>query len=146
MRDTDCISNLDFTTLCQTSSYHILCYPTAGISSGTINLRRVFSGEGTATMTPHTAIGINDDLTACQSSITQRSANYKASSWVYINFDFSIHQLLWNYRIDNMLNNRSTNFFLRNLRCMLGTDKYGINPCWFPIMIFNCYLAFPIGA
>ena len=58
----DGIGELDGAALGQFSGNHVLRQIARGIGGGTVNLGRIFAGEGTATMRCGTAIGIDDDL------------------------------------------------------------------------------------
>src|SRR5690606_9045737 len=60
----DGVRHLNFTTVSQTRSNDIFRYITGHVRSRTVYFGWVFTGEGTATMTGHTAVGVDNDFTA----------------------------------------------------------------------------------
>ena len=77
MSNTDRIGKLDLTLVSKTSCNNVLCNITCSISSRTVNLCAVLTRESTAAVTSCSAVGINDDLTSCQTTVTVRSADNK---------------------------------------------------------------------
>jgi hypothetical protein len=53
--------------------------PSSKVGSGTIDFGVIFAGESTATVSSPTTIGVDDDLAACQASITLRAADNEES-------------------------------------------------------------------
>lgn len=59
--------------------------PAGGVGSRSINLGEVLAREGSSTVGSPTTIGVNDDLTASQSSITLRSADNETTGRLDLN-------------------------------------------------------------
>src|SRR5439155_8472444 len=73
----DSISELNLASIRQAGCDNILRDPPAHVSCAAIYLRRVFSGERSATVPSHSAIGIANDLTTRYSCITFGSAAHE---------------------------------------------------------------------
>ena len=84
MCNADCISKLYFATVCQISSYNILCNIPCCIRCGTVYLRWVFTAECTAAVTSRTAISIYNNLSTSQTAVTLWATNDKPTSRVDI--------------------------------------------------------------
>lgn len=67
---TDTVSNLDEDSLGETSMDQRLGNPSGGISSRSIDLSGVFAGESTTSVTTPTTVGVNDNLSTSETSIT----------------------------------------------------------------------------
>ena len=57
----------------------MLTDPTGSVGSGAVNLGEVLSRESTSTVCTPTSVGVDDDLTASQTSVTLRSTDYETS-------------------------------------------------------------------
>jgi len=68
--DTDGVRELDETAASEVGLDQGLGDPAGEVSSGTIDLGVILSGESTTTVGTPTTIGVNDDLTASQTGIT----------------------------------------------------------------------------
>src|SRR5947208_4202758 len=79
---TDGISELNLASIRQAGCDNILCDPPAHVSCAAIYLRRVFSGERSATVPSHSAIGIANDLTPRYTCITFGTADHEPASGV----------------------------------------------------------------
>ena len=73
MCNTDRIGKLDLTLVSKTCCNNILSNVTSCISCRTVYLCAVLTGESTAAVTSCSTVGINDDLTSCQATVTVRS-------------------------------------------------------------------------
>ena len=73
--NTDCVGNLNFAAFGNSSGDNIFRDISRGVGCRTINLGWIFTGEGAATMTRHSSVGIDDNLTASQTGITDRAAD-----------------------------------------------------------------------
>ena len=84
LRNANGVGELDLTAIGKTSSNHILGNPACGIGSRTVNFGAILAREGTAAMTAHAAIGIDDDLAAGKAGVAHRAANDKTTSGVNV--------------------------------------------------------------
>ena len=82
MSDTDCVGKLDLAFVGKTCCYDILCNVTCCVCCGTVYLGAVLSGECAAAVTSVTTVGVYDDLTAGQTTVSVRSANNETAGWV----------------------------------------------------------------
>ena len=57
------------------------------VSGGSVHFRRVFAGESTAAVASTTAIGVDDDFTASQATVTIRATDFEAAGWIDVNLD-----------------------------------------------------------
>src|SRR5690606_17414294 len=64
------------------SGHQIFSYMACGIGCASVHLARVFSTKCTATMGSLTSVGIHNDLSSGQPSISMGSTDYKLSSGI----------------------------------------------------------------
>ena len=79
LSDTDGVRELDKGTTSETSSYKGLGDPASGVGSRTIHLGEVLAREGTSTVGTPATVGVNDDLTASETSITLGTTDNETS-------------------------------------------------------------------
>src|SRR6266567_3274345 len=79
---TDGISELNLASIRQARCDNILCDPPAHVSCAAIYLRRIFSGESSATVSSHSAIGIANALTACYTGVAFGTTDHKPACWI----------------------------------------------------------------
>lgn len=77
LSDTDGIRKLDKRTSSEFRMYKRFCDPTCQIRCGTVDLAVVFAGEGAASVGTPASVGINDDLSASETSVTLWPSNNK---------------------------------------------------------------------
>src|SRR3990172_8304659 len=82
--NTNGISHLCFATVCQPRSYHVLCNVSGCIAGASVNLRWVFTGKCSATVTSPAAIRVHNDLSPCQTTVSLRPTNHEPSRWIYM--------------------------------------------------------------
>src|SRR6267142_2055779 len=80
IRNADRVSKLDQTTIRQPRGHNVLGYVARHVSSGPINLRRIFARECATTVRGIAAVGVNDDLATRQPGIALRPASDETSS------------------------------------------------------------------
>ena len=91
-------------------------------------------------MTTPAAVGINNNFSAGQASITVRATYNKPTSWVDVVCDVTGVQVIWKFWFYNLFNDVRLNLFVRNMRGMLRGDNDSINSYWFITVVFNGYL------
>ncbi len=67
-----------------------------------------------------TAVSVNDDLSACQTRITVRTADYETSRRIDKEFGLVVHQFFRQNRIKHILFDVLVNLLLRHIIVMLG--------------------------
>ncbi len=72
--NTDRVGQLHFATVGQTSSDDILRHVAGHVRRAAIHFRRILAAERATTMPAPAAIGIDDDLAACETAIAVRAA------------------------------------------------------------------------
>ena len=79
----------------ETGGHDVLGNITAGVGSGTVNLRGVLAGEGAAAVRAVAAVRVDDDLSAGQAGITVGAADDEIAGGVDV--DVSIYLFLLEY-------------------------------------------------
>ena len=79
LSNTNGVRELNKGTAREASRHERLGDPAGGVGSRTVDLRPVLAGEGTTTVRTPTTVGVNDDLTAGETSITLGTTNDEAS-------------------------------------------------------------------
>nr|DAY97717.1 MAG TPA: hypothetical protein [Caudoviricetes sp.] len=139
--NTNGIGQLDFTSVSILLANDVLCNVAGGIGSTPIHLCRVFAGEGTATVTAHTAVGIGDDFSSSQTRVRKRRTHHETPSRIDQLFKVGIQTIVLGCSLHDRFHNGANILNGRTLQ-MLGTDKEGGDPAAF-IIIGN--LALGIG-
>ena len=144
MCNADCISKLYFATVCQISSYNILCNIPCCIRCGTVYLRRVFTAECTAAVTSRTAISIYNNLSTSQTAVTLWTTNDKPTSRVDIILRVFVQHFRRQYWSNDIVHQIRANLFQCHSRSVLGREYHCINPLWLAVYIFYGYLCLAI--
>src|SRR5690606_18386961 len=112
----DGVGHLNLAFLGQACGYDILGHVTAGVGSGTVNLRGVFAGEGAATVTGHAAVGVYDNFTASQATVAHRAADYELAGRVDVELGGFVKQFGRQGVLDDQLHNGFFPVFLGDVR------------------------------
>ena len=75
----DRVCKLNLATLGDTRGHDVLGDPTGSIRRGTVNLRRIFSGECAASVAGHATVGIDDNLATGEASVSGGTTQDEAS-------------------------------------------------------------------
>ena len=75
----NCVSEFNFQLVRITCSNKILGYIACGICCAAVDLGAVFTGESSAAVTGIAAVGVDDNLTSCQTRVSVGTADNKAS-------------------------------------------------------------------
>ena len=142
----DCVSKLYLTFSCNAAGNNIFCNVSCRIASGTVNLCRVLTGECAAAVCRIAAIGIHDNLSACQTGVTHRAADHKSACRVDVIFCVFIQQGGRDYLLDNIFNNILFNLAMLHIGIMLRGHNNGIHSYGCIVLIFHCHLCLAIGA
>src|SRR5690606_41039587 len=65
-----------------------------GIGCGAVHLGSILSRKGASAMSPFSAVGIHDDLPACESGIPMGTANDEFAGGIDVEFDIPGEKLL----------------------------------------------------
>ena len=96
-------------------------------------------------MTSCSTVGINDDLTSCQTTVTVRSADNKTACRVDEIFGIRVNHISRDDRIKNIFLNVLMDLLLSNIRIMLCRAYNRIDSLRFAsLIILNCNLSFSI--
>ena len=147
-RNTNGIGNLNLATRCQTGGNHILGNPTSSIGSRAVNLCAVLAREGATAVTPHTAIGVDDDLAASKTRIAHRATHHKTTGRVHIQFQIVCdrYPLGFKHGIDNIALKRFAQFGRIGFLGVLSGYNHLFNLSRNAVDIANANLGFTVGA
>src|SRR5439155_7257758 len=109
-----------FTPLCQPRCNHLLCDPAAHAGGATIAFPRVFSGKGSTTMPPHSAICIADDFATRYPRVAFRATDHKSPSRVDQVSGFLIEPMRRHHFLDQERNQCLANFLLFHVGSVLS--------------------------
>ena len=79
----DSVGELHFATVGEAGSHDVLCHIAGCISCAAVNLGRVLAAECSTAMTAHAAVGIDDDLTACEAAVAVRATDNELAGRVH---------------------------------------------------------------
>src|SRR4029077_1659744 len=116
------------------------------VAGGAVHLRGIFSGESAAAIETVTAIGIHDDLAACEARVAHGSADDETAGRVDVVFRVLVHHGLGEDGLDDFVQDGFVQVALRNFLAVLSGDHRAIHAGGAAINVFDCYLGFSIGA
>lgn len=124
---TNTVSNLDEGSLAEASSNEGLGDPSGSISSRSVDLSGVLTGESTTSVTTPATIGVNDDLSTSQTGITARSTDEERTRGVDVVDGVFIEVLGVDDGLDDVFLDLLGDFFKGDSGTVLGGDKDGVN-------------------
>lgn len=148
--NTDSIGDLDQATLGELGSNNGLGDPTASVGSRAIDLGRVLAGESTTTVGAPTTVGINNDLTAGQTSITVRATNDETARGVQVVDGLVVQVLGGDDGLDDEFHEVGTDLFVGDGFVVLSGDDDGVDALGdhgtLDLLVFNGDLSLAVGA
>lgn len=124
---TNTISNLDEGSSAESSSNETLGDPSGSISSRSVDLSGVLTGESTTSVTTPATISINDDLSTSKTSITARSTNGERTGGVDVIDGVFIEVLGVNDGLDDVFLEFGSDVLLRDFGGVLSGDQDGVD-------------------
>jgi hypothetical protein len=127
LSDTNGVRELDKGTTGQAGVDQRLGDPAGDVGSGAVDLGVVLSGESTTTVGTPTTVGVDDDLTAGETSITLRTTDDEAAGGLEVVDGAVIKELSGDDLADNLLLEGSTELLSGDIVAVLGGDNDGVN-------------------
>lgn len=123
----DTISHFDSSAVAEAVLHEGLGHPTHSISSGTVHLGRVLSGESTATMATPAAVSVHDDLAASEAGVTSGTADDEASRGIYVKNRLLIYVFGRNHVFDYLFFDLLLDFFVSDGFGVLDTHEHSMH-------------------
>src|SRR5262245_1791750 len=92
IRDSDRVSELNFSALSEPRSYDVLGDITGHVARGSVHLRWIFAREGAAAVAAHSPVAVDDYLSPGQSTISLWTADDEPSGRIDMVFRFRIQE------------------------------------------------------
>src|SRR5439155_13181823 len=89
------------------------------VARGAVDLRRIFSGETAAAVTPTAAVSVDDDLASGQARVALRTADDEASRRIDVKHGVLVEKLRRNDRLDDLLDDRFAQIAVAHIRRVL---------------------------
>ena len=96
-------------------------------------------------MTGISAVGVDDDLPACQAGVALRSADNKSTGRVDKDLCVAVEQLSRDHRTDNVLYDILPDLFERDVVVMLSGYDDGVYTLRLVAVIFDSHLSLAVG-
>ena len=135
MSNTDGIRQLDLALVSKSCCYDILCNVTCCVCCGTVYLGAVLSGECAAAVTCVATVGVYDDLTAGQTTVSVRSANNETAGWVDKELGILVYHISRDDLVKYILLNILMDLLLGYILIMLSRKNNCIQTYWLVILI-----------
>ena len=117
----DGIGDLDLQLVRQAGRDQVLGHIAPGVGSGPVHLGRVLAGEGTAAVTGHAAVGIDDDLAPRQTTVTHGPADHEFAGRVDVVLGLGLEPAgIGQHRLDDLLHHRLVERGFAHIRTVLG--------------------------
>jgi len=127
--ESDSVRNLNQNSMGETIGNQRFSDISSIISSRSIDLGIIFSGESTSTMWAPSTIGVDNNFSSSQTGISSWSSNIEASRWVDNNLGVFEH-ISWYDLLNNFLGKSSNNLFVLNFWSVLSRDQDVIYSDW----------------
>src|SRR5207248_3431447 len=102
--------------------HDVLGHVARGIGARAVDLGGVLAREGAATVAGHAAVGVDDDLAACEPRVAHRPAHHKAARGVDVDLRLGVEQPRRHRGGDDLLTHVTRDAFLLDLRRVLRGD------------------------
>ena len=146
MRHADGVGELHLALRRKTGSHDVLGDPARGVGGGAVHLRRVLAGEAAAAVRGAAAVGIDDDLAACQTAVALRAADDKTAGRVDINFRFTVEQARGDGGLDDQLDHIAADGLQLRLGRVLRGDDHGVDALGLAgLVVFDRDLRLAVG-
>merc|ERR1719320_1171257 len=126
--NSDSVGNLDEAPLGKTSLDQRLSDPSGGISSRSVHLGVVLSGESTTSVSSPASVGINDDLPSGQTGVTHGSSDHEVAAGVDVVLGLGGNVLLGDGGQHHFLHDVLPQSLQGDLLRMLAGNNNGVDP------------------
>ena len=116
---TDRVGELDFASIRQTGCNDVLCDVASHIGGASVHLGRILAAKCATAMSPPSTVGIDNDLSACQTAIAVRATDYKVSGWVDVVGDVVLDHAGRQARLHDLFDDELSDFLLSHVWSML---------------------------
>ena len=141
----DRVGQLDFAARRDPGLDQVLGHPTGGIGCTAIDLRRVLAREGAAAVTPHAAVGVDDDLASGEPSVAHGAADHEAAGGVHMEDGVVVNQLARQGRPDHVVNDVLAELVPGYVGRVLGRQHHRRNVLGGIAVVFDRHLRLGIG-
>ena len=141
----DGIGQLDFTTTGKTGGHDVFGHIARHVAGGTIDFGGILAGERATTMTAHATVGVDDDFTAGQTTVTLRTTDDETARRVDVEFGVFVDEFLGNRLFDDELGDAFVEVFFGHVGTVLGGNDDGINAFDLAALVTHGHLAFAVG-
>ena len=125
--DTNGVGELDKRTTSELGADKGLGDPAGHVGGRTVDLGVVLAREGTTTVSTPATVGVDDDLTAGQTSITLGTTNDEAARGLQVVDGAVIEELVGDDLLDDLLLEGGTNLLSGDIVSVLGRDDHGVH-------------------
>ena len=123
----DGVRDLDEDTSAEAGLDEGLGHPSCGVRTRPVNLCVVLAGEGTAAVGTPAAVGVDNNLSAGEASVTLRSANDESAGWVDVVDGLRSEVLGWDDNLDYLLHEGGVHFLVGDVWGVLGRDDDSVD-------------------
>src|ERR1035437_5681533 len=141
------VSQLNFCPLGQAGGNDVFGDVARHVSRAAVDLRRIFSRESAAAVTPGSAVGVHDDFAAGEPGLAHGSPDHKSSRRIDVVLGVLVEPLRRQHRLDNVLQNVGVQFLVRHTLRVLAADNNGVDARGLAILVvLHRDLALAVGA
>ena len=130
LRYADRVGELDLNLIGDACCHDILRDIAGSIRCGAVDLCRILAGKSAAAMACVSAVCVDNDLAACETGITVRSADNKAACRIDEDLGILVDHAFRNDRVNDILSDILVNLLLAHIRVVLCGNK--TETCVFP--------------
>jgi len=136
---TNRIRNLNEASMAESISYHRLGNIASIVSSRSVDLRLILSGEGTTSMRSPATVGVNNNFSASQTCISLRSSDVKLSRRVDY-YDGVLQHVGRNDLLDDLLSESLPDNIILNFGIVLSRDKDVVHSDWIELSVLQFFI------
>ena len=116
-----------------------------GIGRAAVHLRGVLAGEAAAAVRRVSAVGVHDNLAACQAGISRGSADHEPAGRVDKDPGRVRDQLMRDHGQDHLLDDFLAQRGLVNIRRVLGGNDHGVDRNGLVVLVGDGHLGLSVG-
>ncbi|KAH3660058.1 hypothetical protein OGAPHI_007263 [Ogataea philodendri] len=125
--NTNGVRELHQTSLSKTSGHQRLGNPSSSVCGGSVDLGEILTRESTTTVSSPSTIGVDNDLSSGQTSVSVRTTDDESTRWLDVVDGLIVQQVGWNHLLHNVFLDFGSKVSSRDLVSMLGRNDNSVD-------------------
>ena len=142
----DCVGHLDLAAVRVAGGDDVLRRVARVVGGAAVNLRGILSGEGTAAVSGHAAVGVHDDLAPGEAAVARGAAHHELAGGVHVEARAVREELRLREAVAGDLLDLRIEFLVRAVLSGLVRNDYRVDCDGASVFVDDGKLALGVGA